>query len=102
MLHASRVPSIPLVSSHKAHWAWLGAATTESELETRVSIPVVVVNRHGLYVVMAVFGGAILGGACVLGYFDILNRMLKRHAVPSPPGSTPQTHSVMPTPVPTT
>ncbi|KAL3193631.1 hypothetical protein MRX96_016975 [Rhipicephalus microplus] len=85
-----------------AHRAWLGAATRESELETRVSIPVVFVNRHGLYVIMAVFGEAILGGACVLGCFDMLNRILKRYAVPSPPGSTPQTRSLMATLVPTT
>ncbi|KAH7942705.1 hypothetical protein HPB51_028613 [Rhipicephalus microplus] len=82
--------------------AWLGAATRELELETRVSLPVVVVNHHGLYVIKAVIGRAILGGAFVLGYFDMLNRMLKRYAVPSPPGSTPQTRSVMATLVPST
>ncbi|KAH7964569.1 hypothetical protein HPB51_027198 [Rhipicephalus microplus] len=92
----------PIDQIFRAHRAWLGAATRESELETRVCLPVIVVNRHGLYVIMAVFGGAILGGACVLGYFDMLNRMLKRYAVPSPPGSTPQTRSVMATLVPTT
>ncbi|KAL3199507.1 hypothetical protein MRX96_013833 [Rhipicephalus microplus] len=61
-------------------WAWPGAATVESELETRVSIPVVFVNRHDLYVIVAVLGVAILGCACVLGYSFSNLTMLKRNA----------------------
>ncbi|KAH7942632.1 hypothetical protein HPB51_028687 [Rhipicephalus microplus] len=63
-----------------AHWAWPRAAAMESELETRVSIPVVFVNRHDLYVIMAVLSVAILGCACVLGYSFSNFAMLKRNA----------------------
>ncbi|KAH8038240.1 hypothetical protein MRX96_026625 [Rhipicephalus microplus] len=63
-----------------ARWAWLGAATMESELETRVSIAVVFVNRHDLCVIVAVLDVAILGCACVLGYSFINFAMLRRNA----------------------
>ncbi|KAL3199506.1 hypothetical protein MRX96_013832 [Rhipicephalus microplus] len=49
-------------------------------LETRVSIPVVFVNRHDLYVIVAVLGVAILGCACVLGYSFSNFAILKRNA----------------------
>ncbi|KAL3199505.1 hypothetical protein MRX96_013831 [Rhipicephalus microplus] len=52
----------------------------ESELETRVSITVVFVNRHDLYVIVAVLGVAILGCACVLGYSFSNFAMLTRNA----------------------
>ncbi|KAH8036949.1 hypothetical protein HPB51_007618 [Rhipicephalus microplus] len=63
-----------------ARWAWPEAATMESELDTRVSIPVVFVNRHDLYVIVAVLGVAILGCACVLGYSFSNFAILKRNA----------------------
>ncbi|KAH7982582.1 hypothetical protein HPB52_005771 [Rhipicephalus sanguineus] len=52
----------------------------ESELETRVSVPVVFVNRHDLYAIVVVLGVAILGCACVLGYSFSNFAMLKRNA----------------------
>ncbi|KAL3212759.1 hypothetical protein MRX96_007814 [Rhipicephalus microplus] len=63
-----------------ARRAWLGAATMESELETQVSNPVVFVNRHGLYEILAVLGGAILDGAFVLGCSFRNFAMLKQNA----------------------
>ncbi|KAH8036948.1 hypothetical protein HPB51_007617 [Rhipicephalus microplus] len=63
-----------------AGWAWPGAATMESELETRVSTPVVFVNCHDLYVIVAVLGVAILGCACVLAYSFSNFAMLIRNA----------------------
>ncbi|KAL3199501.1 hypothetical protein MRX96_013827 [Rhipicephalus microplus] len=89
-----------------AGWAWPGAATMESELETRVSIPVVFVNRHDLFVIVAVLGVAILGCACVLGYsfsnFAMLKCNVEKYAVTSHPGPTPQIRSVVATRLPTT
>ncbi|KAH8038239.1 hypothetical protein HPB51_026136 [Rhipicephalus microplus] len=77
-----------------ARSAFAGAATMESELETRVSILVVFVNRHDLYVIVAVLGVAILNCACVLGYsfsnFTMLKRNVEEVAVRSSPGQTPQ------------
>ncbi|KAL3193640.1 hypothetical protein MRX96_016984 [Rhipicephalus microplus] len=52
----------------------------ESDSETRVSIPVVFVNRHGLYVIVVVLGVAILGSACVLGLSFRNFTMLKQSA----------------------
>ncbi|KAH7944731.1 hypothetical protein HPB51_028552 [Rhipicephalus microplus] len=63
-----------------ACWAWPGAATMESELVMRVSIPVVFVNRRDLNVIVAVLGVAILGCACVLGYSFSNIIMMKRNA----------------------
>ncbi|KAH7977081.1 hypothetical protein HPB51_027056 [Rhipicephalus microplus] len=63
-----------------AGWAWPGAASVESELETRVIIPVTFVNYHDFYVIVAVLGIAILGCACVLGYSFSNLTMLKRNA----------------------
>ncbi|KAH7977080.1 hypothetical protein HPB51_027055 [Rhipicephalus microplus] len=72
-----------------AGWAWPGAATMESELETRVSIPVVFVNRHDLYVIVAVLGVAILGCACVQGYsFSNFNAEEVRSYIASRTNST--------------
>ncbi|KAL3224360.1 hypothetical protein MRX96_026624 [Rhipicephalus microplus] len=60
----------------------------------RVSILVVFVNRHDLYVIVAVLGVAILNCACVLGYsfsnFTMLKRNVEEVAVRSSPGQTPQ------------
>lgn len=52
----------------------------ESELETRVNIPVVFVNRHDLYAIVVVLGIAILSCACVLGYSFSNFTQLKRNA----------------------
>ncbi|KAH7942155.1 hypothetical protein HPB49_021254 [Dermacentor silvarum] len=40
----------------------------EPEVQARVGLPVVLVNRDGLYVIIAVLGVSILGCACVLTY----------------------------------
>ncbi|KAH7942153.1 hypothetical protein HPB49_021252 [Dermacentor silvarum] len=40
----------------------------ETEVQARVGLPVVLVNRDGLYVIIAVLGVSILGCACVLTY----------------------------------
>ncbi|KAL3193638.1 hypothetical protein MRX96_016982 [Rhipicephalus microplus] len=52
----------------------------ESELGTRVSVPVVFVNRHGLYAIVAVLGVALLGFACVLGLSFKIIAILKQSA----------------------
>ncbi|KAH7982585.1 hypothetical protein HPB52_005774 [Rhipicephalus sanguineus] len=52
----------------------------ESELETRVNLPVVQVNRGGLYAVVAVLGIVILACVCVLAYSFSNYAMLKRNA----------------------
>ncbi|KAH8036947.1 hypothetical protein HPB51_007616 [Rhipicephalus microplus] len=62
----------------RASWAWPGAANMESELETRVSIPVAFVNRRDLYVIVPVLGVATRGCACVLG-FSFSNLALLKH-----------------------
>ncbi|KAL3199504.1 hypothetical protein MRX96_013830 [Rhipicephalus microplus] len=67
----------------RASWAWPGAATMESELETRVSIPVVFVNRRDLYVIVAVHGVGTRGCACVLG-FSFSNLALLKHNAEEP------------------
>ncbi|KAH7942151.1 hypothetical protein HPB49_021250 [Dermacentor silvarum] len=40
----------------------------EPQMQARFSLPVVVINREGLYVIIAVLGVSILGCACVLAY----------------------------------
>ncbi|KAL3208063.1 hypothetical protein MRX96_009661 [Rhipicephalus microplus] len=57
-----------------------GVDTTESELETRVSIPVVFVKRRDLHVIVAALGVAILGCACVLVYSFSNFTTLKQNA----------------------
>ncbi|KAL3193635.1 hypothetical protein MRX96_016979 [Rhipicephalus microplus] len=52
----------------------------ESELETRVSMPVVFVNRHDLYLTLAMLGVAIVSCACVLAYSIRHIGMLKPNA----------------------
>ncbi|KAH6935753.1 hypothetical protein HPB50_009320 [Hyalomma asiaticum] len=52
----------------------------ESEIQARVNIPVVLVNREGLYVIIAVLGVSILGCAGVLTYSFSNYAKLKRNA----------------------
>ncbi|KAH7969503.1 hypothetical protein HPB52_019064 [Rhipicephalus sanguineus] len=52
----------------------------EAELQTRVNLPVVLVNREGLYVIIAVLGVSILGCAGVLTYSFTNHAKLKRNA----------------------
>lgn len=52
----------------------------EAELQTRVNLPVVLVNREGLYVIVAVLGVSILGCAGVLTYSFTNYAKLKRNA----------------------
>lgn len=52
----------------------------EPGMETRVSIPVVLVNRQELYAIVAVLGIAILGCVCVLGFSYSNFAKLKRNA----------------------
>lgn len=52
----------------------------ESELQTQVNLPVVLINREGLYVIIAVLGVSILGCACVLTYSFTNYNKLKRNA----------------------
>ncbi|KAH7968434.1 hypothetical protein HPB52_008413 [Rhipicephalus sanguineus] len=52
----------------------------EEELQTRVNLPVVLVNREGLYVIIAVLGVSILGCAGVLTYSFTNYAKLKRNA----------------------
>ncbi|KAL1431937.1 hypothetical protein MTO96_013731 [Rhipicephalus appendiculatus] len=50
-----------------------------TELQTRVNLPVVLVNREGLYVIFAVLGVSILGCAGVLTYSFTNYAKLKRN-----------------------
>ncbi|KAH9360975.1 uncharacterized protein LOC144145306 [Haemaphysalis longicornis] len=52
----------------------------EPELQTQVNLPVVLINREGLYVIIAVLGVSILGCACVLTYSFTNYNKLKRNA----------------------
>ncbi|KAH7985667.1 hypothetical protein HPB51_026777 [Rhipicephalus microplus] len=52
----------------------------EGELQTRVNVPVVLVNRECLYVIIAVLGVSILGCAGVLTYSFTNHAKLKRNA----------------------
>ncbi|KAL3253795.1 hypothetical protein MRX96_054568 [Rhipicephalus microplus] len=52
----------------------------ERELETRVDLPVVRVNRGGLYVIVAVLGIVIIASLSVTGYSLHNYAMLKRNA----------------------
>lgn len=49
-------------------------------METQVNLPVVLVNREGLYVVIAVLGVSILACACVLAYSYSNYAVLKKNA----------------------
>lgn len=52
----------------------------EPDLHTQVNLPVVLINREGLYVIIAVLGVSILGCACVLTYSFTNYNKLKRNA----------------------
>ncbi|KAL1467328.1 hypothetical protein MTO96_026211 [Rhipicephalus appendiculatus] len=52
----------------------------EAELQTRVNLPVVLVNREGLYVIIALLGVSILGCAGLLTYSFTNYAMLKQNA----------------------
>ncbi|KAL1431938.1 hypothetical protein MTO96_013732 [Rhipicephalus appendiculatus] len=52
----------------------------DAELQTRVNLPVVLINRRGLYVIIAVLGVSILGCAGVLTYSFSNYAKLKRNA----------------------
>ncbi|CAN7939849.1 unnamed protein product [Ixodes hexagonus] len=52
----------------------------EAELRTQVNFPVVLINREGLYVIIAVLGVSILGCACVLTYSFTNYTKLKKNA----------------------
>ncbi|CAN8020563.1 unnamed protein product [Ixodes persulcatus] len=52
----------------------------EAGLHTQVSLPVVLINREGLYVIIAVLGVSILGCACVLTYSFTNYTKLKKNA----------------------
>ncbi|KAH7942154.1 hypothetical protein HPB49_021253 [Dermacentor silvarum] len=52
----------------------------EPEVRARLSLPVVLVNREGLYVIIAVLGVSILGCACVLTYSPSHYGKLKKNA----------------------
>ncbi|XP_077544701.1 uncharacterized protein LOC144157839 [Haemaphysalis longicornis] len=52
----------------------------EPELQTRVNLPVVLLNREGLYVIIAVLGVSILGCVCVLTYSFLNYSKLKSNA----------------------
>ncbi|KAK8768637.1 hypothetical protein V5799_014898 [Amblyomma americanum] len=52
----------------------------EARLQARVNRPVVLINREGLYVVMAALGLSILGCASVLGYSFANYGQLMRNA----------------------
>lgn len=52
----------------------------EPELQTQVNLPVVLINREGLYVIIAVLGVSILGCACVLTYSFTNYHKLKSNA----------------------
>ncbi|KAH7968433.1 hypothetical protein HPB52_008412 [Rhipicephalus sanguineus] len=54
--------------------------TMDAELQTRVSLPVVLINRKGLYVIIAVLGVSILGCAGVLTYSFSSYAKLKQNA----------------------
>lgn len=49
-------------------------------METQVNLPVVLVNREGLYALIAVLGVSILGCACVLAYSFSNYIVLKKNA----------------------
>ncbi|KAL1478950.1 hypothetical protein MTO96_015944 [Rhipicephalus appendiculatus] len=52
----------------------------EPELQTQVNSPVVLMNREGLYAIVAVLGVSILGCACVLTYSFTNYSKMKRNA----------------------
>ncbi|XP_070395234.1 uncharacterized protein [Dermacentor albipictus] len=52
----------------------------EPELQTQVNLPVVLMNREGLYAIVAVLGVSILGCACVLTYSLTNYSKMKRNA----------------------
>ncbi|KAL1467319.1 hypothetical protein MTO96_026203 [Rhipicephalus appendiculatus] len=52
----------------------------EAELQTRVNLPVVLVNREGIYVIIAVLGVSILGCVGVLTYSFTNYAKLKQNA----------------------
>ncbi|KAH7978329.1 hypothetical protein HPB49_005199 [Dermacentor silvarum] len=52
----------------------------DSELQTQVNLPVVLINRQGLYVIVAVLGLSILACVCVLAYSFVNYTRLKRDA----------------------
>lgn len=52
----------------------------EPELQTQVNLPVVLMNREGLYAIVAVLGVSILGCACVLTYSFTNYSKMKRNA----------------------
>ncbi|KAH8032731.1 hypothetical protein HPB51_001429 [Rhipicephalus microplus] len=52
----------------------------DPELQTQVSAPVVLMNREGLYAIVAVLGLSILGCACVLTYSFTNYSKMKRNA----------------------
>ncbi|KAH7942152.1 hypothetical protein HPB49_021251 [Dermacentor silvarum] len=62
VLVASQLPDV------FQHHQQRAGTTMETEVQARVGLPVVLVNRDGLYVIIAVLGVSILGCACVLTY----------------------------------
>ncbi|KAH7983638.1 hypothetical protein HPB52_013255 [Rhipicephalus sanguineus] len=68
-------------------WSWWRGASRSSvvdsmepELQTQVNLPVVLMNREGLYAIVAVLGVSILGCACVLTYSFTNYSKMKRNA----------------------